>query len=698
MKLRTLAKIIGGLFALIIVAGLALPMFISADYLKAQLVQQVKAATGRDLVIKGEASLKIFPNIAVTAEEVTLSNPEGFKTPFFVQLKKLETGAALRPLLSKELQITGITLEGAQLNLEENANGKNWEFAKGTPEPNQPVKGADASATSPLKKLQIGDVVLKDSAFTYSKPGAKPMAAKDINLTIKGADGSSALKVDGKMLFQNEAVTLSLTADKMKELIAGKASPVVLSLALPSATVKFNGSAQTQPEIAANGKLDVAIDDLLKLTSWATGKPGAAAPKKISLKTTVAAKGMDNVSLTDLSFSADSISATGKLAANLAGSVPSIRGALAFGELNLDTVTGSAGKSQGPTKASSGQEGWSDEKIDLAVLRSANANLNVTIGTLRSGKLQVADIAANLSLQDGLMKLNLGNASLYGGAAKGTVSVNGNSGVGLGTNLTLNNIEIDPLLTALVGNSRLEGKANVALAVNGAGSSQRAIVSSLAGNGSMKVVDGAFKGINIASFMRDAKKGFMGESTSEKTDFSELSASFTIAQGVVSNSDLNMKSPVLRLGGKGTVSLPAKTVNYRVEPTLVASLKGQGGKDKEGLTIPLVISGPWSGISITPDLAGMLQEGLKDPTKLKENLKDLKGTLKEFNSPKDIGKALLGGGAAKEAAPTAAPATAPAATEAAPATAVPEPQTQKQKKSDALKEGLGGLLNTLQKN
>jgi AsmA protein len=149
----------------------------------------------------------------------------------------------------------------------------------------------------------------------------------------------------------------------------------------------------------------------------------------------------------------------------------------------------------------------------------------------------------------------------------------------------------------------------------------------------------------------------------------------------VTNNDLSMKSPVLRVAGKGTVSLPPKTVNYRLEPTIVGSLKGQGDtKDaRTGLTIPLVIAGPWANPSITPDVVGMLQDGLKNPEALKQNLKDITGQLKDFNSPKDIGKALLG------APPKATPADGAAA--ATPST-----------KSDAITQGIGGLLNAVGKN
>ena len=705
MKLRTIAKIFGGLLALIIVLLLAIPMFISADYLKAQLVAQVKNATGRDLVIKGKTSLALFPNIAVSAEDVTLSNPEGFNGKYFVHIEKLATGAALKPLLSKQLEITGITLEGAQLNLEENASGaKNWEFASAKKEATAPAEpAAKKKSGSPLDGFRLGDVTLKDSGVSYVKAGAKPLTAKDINLSISGADGSSPLKVDGKVNYQGEAVEAHIAVEKLKPLLAGQTSPVTLSLSLPQTKVDFSGAASMKESIAAEGSLKLSVSDLPKLLTWATGKAAApATPKKVDLKTMLSMEGPQSIGLKDLTLNVDDLSATGKLAVSLANAVPLIRGTIHVDTLDLDKLAGggkpAAANDKGATAAKAPSSGWSDAPIDVSALRTVNTNLDATIDTLRSGKVEVSKIVANVTLNGGALKLTLGNANLYNGTVKGDVEVNGATSVlGLETHMNLSGIDIDALMTALSGKSRLQGTTTLNFALTGRGASQRALVSTLNGNGAIKVMDGAVKGINIAQFLRNAKQGFLfAENSNEKTDFTEMTASFTIAQGILSNNDLSMKSPILRLAGKGTVNLPQQSLNYRLVPTVVGTLKGQGDtKDgRTGLAIPLDITGPWSNPSITPDLAGMIQEGLKDPAALKQNIKDIGSQLKNFNSPKDIGKALLGGGAAAPAtaAPDAAattPATTPA-TEAAPV-------DKKQQQREAIQQGVGSLLNSLGK-
>jgi AsmA protein len=685
--MKRILKLIGGLVALIIIAALAAPLFISADFIKTQLTEQVKKATGRDLVIKGKASLSILPNIAVSVEDVTLGNPAGFVGEYFVHMDKLETGAALKPLLAKELRITGVTLVGARINLEETASGaKNWEFAKAEAPAAKADENTSPSADAPLKGFAIGTVTITNAAVNYSKAGAKPVALEAINLSLKGADGASPLALKGDAVLRGEKVDVTLDVKSMKDFMAGKLVPTTLALALPAGKVNFVGQAGAKgAEYGAEGKLDAAISDVAKLQSWASGnKAKPAFPKSVVISSQVKASGVSKtLVLSGLSAQMDALKATGALTIKHGGAVPAIAGELTIPLLDLAAISGAkqgdAGAAGGEAKPAASSSGWSDAPIDASGLRAVNADVKLSIGQLKNDKVIVDNIATDITLNGGKLKLGLGNATLYGGTAKGLIAVDGSgSGAGIATDLTLSAIDIDALMTAMSGTSKLRGVATVQLDVNGRGASQRAIVGSLGGKGAMRIKDGAIKGINIASFLRDAKKGFIfSEKSEESTDFTEMTATYTITQGVVKNEDLSMKSPVLRLAGKGNVSLPPRTIDYRLVPTLVSSLQGQGGKDGlSGVDIPLMITGPWSAISVTPDLAGALDSALKNPAALKENIKGIKDTIGDLNSPKDIGRALLGGGK-KEAAP---------ADGAAPAQ--PAPKTKEQQ----IQEGIGGLL------
>jgi AsmA protein len=106
--------------------------------------------------------------------------------------------------------------------------------------------------------------------------------------------------------------------------------------------------------------------------------------------------------------------------------------------------------------------------------------------------------------------------------------------------------------------------------------------------------------------------------------FAELGGTYVIARGVLTNQDMLLRSPLLRVSGKGTVDLPRRRVDYRIEPKVVASTKGQGSTaDAAGIKVPVIVSGPWDNLSYKPDLAGALGGLAKDPKKALDSLKGL---------------------------------------------------------------------------
>jgi AsmA protein len=123
----------------------------------------------------------------------------------------------------------------------------------------------------------------------------------------------------------------------------------------------------------------------------------------------------------------------------------------------------------------------------------------------------------------------------------------------------------------------------------------------------------------------------------EKTDFASLGASFKITKGKAQTSDLHLSGPLVRMAGAGTIDLPAQTINFRVDPQVVASLEGQGGKtDLEGLGVPVAVNGPWAQPSIYPDIAGILD----NPQAAYEKLSKLGGGLVKLPGADSLGGAL----------------------------------------------------------
>jgi AsmA protein len=217
--------------------------------------------------------------------------------------------------------------------------------------------------------------------------------------------------------------------------------------------------------------------------------------------------------------------------------------------------------------------------------------------------------------------------ALYGGNGTATITADGAAAVPAVTaKLDLSGLQANPALKDAIDMDRIEGTLNANMNVAMRGASQRVMITAMGGNGKILFADGAIRGINIAAMVRNAASAFLDSSAREnqKPDFAELSGTFNIVRGVLTNNDLALLSPLLRVGGKGAVDLPNRTVNYRIEPKVVASTQGQGGNtDTSGIKVPVLVSGPWDNLSYKPDLAEMIDGIAKDPKKALEGLKNL---------------------------------------------------------------------------
>ena len=102
------------------------------------------------------------------------------------------------------------------------------------------------------------------------------------------------------------------------------------------------------------------------------------------------------------------------------------------------------------------------------------------------------------------------------------------------------------------------------------------------------------------------------------------------------NEDLDAKSPLLRVGGRGDVDLGAGRLDYLVKVTVVATLEGQGGAELQALrgqTVPVKLSGPFSAIDWKIDFGAIAKDAARQ--KLEDKLG---GPLED--KAKEKGKAL----------------------------------------------------------
>ena len=274
-----------------------------------------------------------------------------------------------------------------------------------------------------------------------------------------------------------------------------------------------------------------------------------------------------------------------------------------------------------PTANKADTASTAEQAIDLSPLKALNAQGNIRVGQLKYGKTQASNLNIGLKAQNGIANLAPMDVNVYQGSIKGAVKVDARNTPQISIQQQMSNIAIGPLLVDTINNDMLSGRGSVSLDVSTQGSTVSALKKSLNGSAAMQLADGAVKGIDIAGTIRDAKgklnllKGQANTvaDDSKKTDFSELTASFAIKNGVAHNEDLAMKAPVIRLtkgDSKGDIDIGNEQINYVAKPTLVATSKGQGGKEADevaGIGIPIKITGSFASPKFGMDMAALGQ-------------------------------------------------------------------------------------------
>jgi len=660
-------RLLGFLVVLIVVliaAALILPFLIPADVYRDQIEAQVKQQTGRDLDIAGDMSLSFLPPVSVTMENVTFKNAEGGQAENMLSVKKIDVNLALLPLLmNREVRINSFVLEEPVIALEVLKNGKpNWQFAAQAAQAadqaqdqtsdQTPDASGEQSGGSQVSEISFGDVRLSSGRISYTDLSTgEAQILENINLTLSLPSLDEAFGADGRLDYKGETITMDIKLVNPRAFMDGTATDLSAKLGGNLFDMGFQGTAAMGEgkvlPVTANGPMSLTIPSVRKLAAWqgATLPPGEGYERFAISGNAAAANDRITFSGAELTF--DEISGAGQFALALAGPRPKVTGDFAVDTLDIRPYQGGAGSSGGGGSGGGGSE-WSREPIDFSGLRAVDANLvfgadRVLTDTIKMGKSQL-----KITLENGLLVSDLKELSLYEGGGQIYLEVNARGGTPVIRNRTkFSLIQALPLLQDLVGAGVLEGVGNLEYDVTTRGRSQYDFMQAMNGDGRIVFNDGAIFGINVAQIMRnpvEAAMSLTGRDGGQKTDFAELSASFSIRNGVLTNPDFKLLNPLLRMPGNGTTSLVNRTVDFRFKPTGVSSLEGQGGETGlEGITVPLRVTGTWSNLKIAPDLESMAKDEIRDRLFGGDEKKDKKDKKdKKKRDPRDLLDRVLG--------------------------------------------------------
>jgi len=595
---------LGGLIVLIA----ALLAYIAATFdpnqYKPQIVQAVKERTQRSLKLEGDIGLSFWPSIGAKIGKASLSERASDRE--FAAVEEVRVALKLMPLLSRRAVVDTVQVRGLRASIVKAKDGRtNVDDLAGPP----PPKGAPATKDAGADfKADIAGVEITDAAVSY-------------------ADAAAGTKYVLSKL----------------NLKTGRLAPGVPT------SIEFSAHVQSDTP-----KLDLPV--VLKTRLTFDPEKRSLALADLALEAKGVAAGLTNL-VVKLTGSADVDSANERARASLAGKIAdsSVKARLdlagfATPAFNFDVEIDSldvdrylpqrAGGGQSP---GAGKQPEKEQPFDLSALRNLRANGTLKIGSLKANNVKGSNVRLAVKANGGRVDLDPVTADFYQGKLASAITIHAAPATPtFAVRHRFNGISVGPLVKDLADSDILEGRGDIALDVNSRGNTVSMLKKTLDGTAALKLADGALKGIDIAGSIRDAKAklgALRGEQTQAadskaRTDFSELTATFKISNGIARNNDLSMKSPLLRVGGEGEINIGADSLNYLVKASIVGTGKGQGGRaveDLRGVTVPVRVSGPLAAPSYKLDFGSTVKDAAKQ---------ELKSRLLER----------LGGGAAKESA------------------------------------------------
>src|SRR5579863_10204848 len=118
------AKILVGLFVVLLLIVLALPYFLNVDRYRDTISDAIAKQTGRKVTL-GPIHARLFPGAGVTVTELHIGNPSGFPTGDLVGADEIRVNVALAPLLHGEIHVNSVDLVRPKLIILTDSSGKN---------------------------------------------------------------------------------------------------------------------------------------------------------------------------------------------------------------------------------------------------------------------------------------------------------------------------------------------------------------------------------------------------------------------------------------------------------------------------------------------------------------------------------------------------------------------------------------------
>lgn len=589
--MRLVKALFVGVLGLVVLLGAAM-FLVPTERLASIAAEQFRTATGRTLTIGGEVGISIFPVIGARAQDITIGNPDWAGGGEILRAGEMDIGIDLMGLFSGSVAVRQVVLQSPVVTLRRSADGRaTWEF-------DTAEAAAQPASRTAVRELSLAEARIVDGTLRYADETTDmtmEVTSLDATLTMPQMAGPLTLDATGQL--NGQPLSLAFQTGNAGALIAGDLTSVSVQADLAGANARFEGRAALA-DLALDGQIDGRVPALAPVLA-ALGQAGSELPQEyrpIAVNGRLTRTTEGAVFLRDGAATIGQTALTGAADVTLGGERPRVNAQLAVPVIDLRGMGG--GTSAPPT------EGWSRAPIDASALGVIDGEIALSVEELRSDSGTFGPVRLRTAIDSSRAVTDIREARVFGGSVTGQVIANNRSGLSVRADLQAADVSLLTALRDTAGFERLEGTARGQINLLGSGNNVHAIMNSLQGDGSVAFSDGEIIGLDLAGMLRNLDLSYVGEGS--RTIYSSITGSFSMAGGVLSNSDLLFDSERVQVTGAGQVGVGDQTLDYRLVPSALRDAEGNA------LRVPLIVTGPWSAPRLRLDMEALARERLAE--------------------------------------------------------------------------------------
>ncbi len=602
-----LLSVVALVFLLLAGVGILLATLDLNDY-KDRIARSLSEHTGLEVVFEGELETSIFPTLGLQTGRILVRNEALYGSEPFFEIGQSTFRLAIMPLLQKRLVIQEILLDKAAIRLVTTSTGQNnWE------------RRPKATSTVEAVDIAPAEVHTIEERETFS------LVAESItitNLLVSHDDlGAKTRKVLELPVFTIKNIGIDQQIPiTLQGVWADSTSGFETALEL-QAEARISGIAGITPQSLRTAKIDLGVQKFnVEVAHLATNRP-----ETLALQTSFTGlldMGKMQIDLQNLQGTLQNEKLTGNLWLDL-GDPIRIKSTLTLGTVNVDNflnffaenkAPASQGASSQPTPNAAPLQSGSAKVPGnpLAPLTSVNGNVNLQVGKITTGNINIQNLDTALEFEAGKLAAS-STFDAFGSKVQVNATGNGTTKAMQGSfNAQVRDLRIENVLEAMTGQRKLSGLVQLSAETTFTGNSWSAIAPSLAGRTSFSLSNGEVTQIRLLT------EPIPGVAPLADTFVVEsIRSTGRIASGILSSNDITVVSPALLAAGAGSFNIPRNFVEARMDLRV-------GGKPP---ILPLVVSGTPDNLSYSIDMKAvgrnLLNQALESPEQLERTVRDL---------------------------------------------------------------------------